>query len=113
AQGVVVSGELDLASAPRLEAAVCAAYQAAHPLDRLLSGCRFLLDLSELTFLDSDGISALHAAHLEVEQRGDQLHVAGPTASGPQRLLALAVANGWLGREFARGEPTRRTAPTG
>ncbi len=77
---IAVSGELDLASSPALQ----------EELDRLASSDAKLLiiDLRELDFMDSTGLSVLVRAHQRAEEHGRQLAmVKGPQQV--QRLLSL------------------------
>jgi anti-sigma B factor antagonist len=77
---ISVSGELDLASSPALQ----------EELDRLASSDTDLLiiDLRELDFMDSTGLSVLVRAHQRAEEHGRQLAmVKGPQQV--QRLLSL------------------------
>jgi anti-anti-sigma factor len=60
-------GELDIASAPQLEEAVAQA--TAGPVAELV------LDLRELTFMDSTGLRALAQANLKAEQAGTALSI--------------------------------------
>ncbi len=59
---LVVRGELDLATAPVLEAEVLAAL--ARPLNRLV------MDFAGVTFLDSSGVAALIVSRAAAVQRG-------------------------------------------
>jgi len=81
-QGTVIalSGELDLASSPALEDA----------LERVLSSDAkiVVIDLRELEFMDSTGLSILVRAHQTAEEQELALHL----VNGPpqvQRLLSL------------------------
>lgn len=77
---IAVSGELDLASSPALQ----------EELDRVASSDSHLLiiDLRELDFMDSTGLSVLVRAHQRAEEGGRQLAmVKGPQQV--QRLLSL------------------------
>ena len=77
---IAVSGELDLASSPALQ----------EELDRLASSDAELLiiDLRELDFMDSTGLSVLVRAHQRAEEQGRRLAmVKGPQQV--QRLLSL------------------------
>jgi anti-sigma B factor antagonist len=77
---IAVSGELDLASSPALQ----------EELDRAqASDARMLIiDLRELDFMDSTGLSVLVRAHQRAEEQGRQLAmVRGPQQV--QRLLSL------------------------
>ena len=57
---VVIRGELDLATAPDLEAALTG---------RLDAGQDVVVDLRELAFMDSTGLRVLVASHVRVEGR--------------------------------------------
>jgi anti-anti-sigma factor len=75
-----MSGELDLASSPALQ----------EELDRIASSRSQLLiiDLRELDFMDSTGLSVLVRAHQRAEEQGRQVAmVKGPQQV--QRLLSL------------------------
>jgi anti-sigma B factor antagonist len=77
---IAVSGELDLASSPALQ----------EEIDRVASSEAKLLiiDLRELDFMDSTGLSVLVRAHQRAEEQGRQLAmVKGPQQV--QRLLSL------------------------
>jgi anti-anti-sigma factor len=77
---IAVSGELDLASSPALQ----------EELDRAAASDAQLLiiDLRELDFMDSTGLSVLVRAHQQVEEQGRELAmVKGPQQV--QRLLSL------------------------
>jgi anti-anti-sigma factor len=75
---VAFYGELDLKTAPQAEAAI----------DRALDAARVVLDLRELSFVDSTGIQAVLRADLAVREAGNALIV----IRGPRpvaRLFAL------------------------
>jgi anti-sigma B factor antagonist len=77
---IVVSGELDLASSPALQ----------EELDRVAASDSqmLIIDLRELDFMDSTGLSVLVRAHQRIEEQGRQLAmVKGPQQV--QRLLSL------------------------
>ena len=76
---IAVSGELDLASSPALQ----------EELDRVASDSGLLIiDLRELDFMDSTGLSVLVRAHQRAEEQGRRLAmVKGPQQV--QRLLSL------------------------
>lgn len=77
---VTVSGELDLASSPALEERLDEVFNSDSEL--------VILDLRELDFMDSTGLSVLIKAHLSAEQGDRQLClVKGPPQV--QRLLTL------------------------
>jgi anti-sigma B factor antagonist len=75
-----LSGELDLASSPALE----------QELDRALDAgtSRLIVDLRELEFMDSTGLSVLVKAHQRVQEAGAQFGVVKGSAQ-VQRLLSL------------------------
>ncbi len=83
---ISVSGELDLASSPALQ----------EELDRAAASDAqiLIIDLRELDFMDSTGLSVLVRAHQRIEEQGRQLAmVKGPQQV--QRLLSLTgVADG-------------------
>jgi anti-anti-sigma factor len=70
---VAVSGELDLSKAPELLDAIAALGDAGTNA--------VVIDLSELTFIDSSGISALIKAGRETRARGGSVVVAAPTVN--------------------------------
>lgn len=81
-----VRGELDIASAPELAAA----------LDRLLAADHrvVLLDLTELSFLDCAGMRPIRSAYGELRCRGGALAIrhAQPLVERALRLAGLADA---------------------
>jgi anti-sigma B factor antagonist len=81
---VAVRGEIDLVTAPQLEAAVEQAildHGAPRPL---------LVDLEECTFMDSTGLALLLRAQ---DRLGEDLAVVCRPASAAARLLELAARN--------------------
>jgi anti-anti-sigma factor len=79
---VVPTGELDLATAPALEAALRRAFHAA-------AGGRVVLDLRELEFIDSSGLRTLLTARRQAEDAGAEFSlVAGHR--GLERTLEIA-----------------------
>jgi anti-anti-sigma factor len=64
-----VRGELDLATAPQLEAVV---------LEALDAGGRVLVDLHELDFMDSTGVRVLVAAHTRAEGDRERFAIVRP-----------------------------------
>ena len=84
---LVLAGELDIASAPILEAKIASLAEN--------GTTRIVLDLSDLTFMDSTGLRALLAADKLCAANGQSFSVAG--ASGPvQRLFELTGVDGAL-----------------
>jgi anti-sigma B factor antagonist len=88
---VRASGDLDLETAPRLDAALT---------DAAASGRNVTLDLRALTFLDSSGISVLMRQAARAERDGLALSIIAPTArvarvldvAGVTQLLPLVAA---------------------
>ena len=89
---LALSGELDIATVPRLEEAVAAC-------DGTLDG-RLTLDLSDLTFLDSTGLRGILQLHARAEREDWSLVVVpGPAAvqrvfelTGTEHILNFATA---------------------
>lgn len=77
-QALTVRGELDIATAPQLAAAV----------DAILSTKPrgLVVDLTPTTFLDSSGARTLVHISRAADDRGIPLHVVAPTTNGPVRL---------------------------
>jgi anti-anti-sigma factor len=75
--GLRVEGEVDLATADRLEVAVTEA------LDT--GGSQFVLDLTDVGFMDSTGIRVVVLAHRAAQERGGELLVV--TGDGPVRRV--------------------------
>ena len=79
---VVIRGELDLATAPDLEAAL---------QERLDAGQDVVVDLRELDFMDSTGLRVLVAAHTRVEGTEQRFLIVRPRPGAPiERILAIA-----------------------
>jgi anti-anti-sigma factor len=79
---VVIRGELDLATAPDLEAALT---------ERLDAGQDVVVDLRELAFMDSTGLRVLVAAHARVEGRDPSFLIVRPRPGAPiAKILAIA-----------------------
>ena len=82
-----VGGELDMLTAPRLA-------------DRLralrLLGHRVTVDLAEVSFMDSNGLTALLDARVEAERDGVMFHIRNPSAP-VRRIVELARAEALLG----------------
>ena len=77
---LAVSGELDLFTTPALRDRVTAL-----PPSRSVA-----LDLSDVSFVDSSGLSAMIAAHKHVTASGGRFAVVAPPGSPLTRLMALA-----------------------
>lgn len=88
---VRIGGELDLATAPRLEEHVTALIMT-HPARRLI------LDMTELQFCDSTGLGVLVALHRRLEADGGSLVLTG-LRSQPLFLLTRTGLAGRLNVE--------------
>lgn len=75
--GLRVEGEVDLATADLLEAAVTEAMDA--------GGSPFVLDLTDVGFMDSTGIRVVVLAHRSAQERDGELFVV--TGDGPVRRV--------------------------
>jgi anti-sigma B factor antagonist len=79
---VVPRGELDLATAPDLEAALA---------ERFDAGQDVVVDLRELAFMDSTGLRVLVAAHARVENGGPSFCVVRPRPGATiRKIIAIA-----------------------
>jgi anti-sigma B factor antagonist len=75
-------GELDLATAPDLEQLV---------MGRLAHGGRVVLDLRELSFMDSNGVRVLVAAHARAGDGEDALTIVRPVRGGAvERIIEVS-----------------------
>lgn len=77
---LAVSGELDLASAPVLEEHLAEAFRSA--------GGAVIVDLRELEFIDSTGLSVLVKAHQQAQETGCDFGIVNGGAQ-VRRLLSL------------------------
>jgi anti-sigma B factor antagonist len=87
----VPRGELDLATAPGLEQRV---------LEMLRNGDRgvVVLDLRELTFMDSTGVRTIVAAHQVAKDEGVELRLVRPRAESiVWRVIEISGIDGALG----------------
>jgi anti-anti-sigma factor len=74
---VTIAGEIDIATVPRLRAALAAA--------ELTGSDAVVADLSDVSFLDSTGLSVFLTLDRDLRERGARLAIACP--EGPARLL--------------------------
>ena len=95
-RGLALHGELDLATVPILERAV-AAYDCDADSD---SARGFVLDLRAMTFVDLCGIRTLARTLEQVTRGASRVIVTPSTSPGVQRMISLAVLNGWLPGAF-------------
>lgn len=87
---IVAQGELDLASAPHLEDRVLAELRG--------GGLPIVLDLRELTFMDSTGVRAIVSAHQVAAETGAQLVLVRPRAdSAARRVIEISGIDDALG----------------
>lgn len=77
---VRASGEVDLATAPDLAAALD---------DARASGLDVVLDLAGVTFIDTSGVRAMLDARRRINDDGSDLTVVAPPDSPSRRLLEL------------------------
>ncbi len=84
---LVLNGELDVVSAPELAQCLNEALAADH--------ARVTLDLSELEFVDSAGVSVLIKAKQDAESNGRTLVLGHPTEQ-VHRVFALVGLADWL-----------------
>lgn len=77
---LVVGGEVDLLTAPLMTEAVTAAITRRPPV--------VVIDLAEVTFLDSSGLSILAGAHTSAPD-GSQVRVVAPADGMPYRAMHL------------------------
>ena len=78
---VIASGEIDLASSPELRAALY------HPDARADT---VMLDLRDVTFMDSSGLGVIVGQHQRAREEGFRFAVAVAGAAEVQRILALS-----------------------
>ncbi len=90
---VRMSGELDLASSERLSALLAE-----------LSEATVVVDLSELTFIDSSGIAALVAAKDRLQSAGRDLVLTRPQPN-VDRVLEMTGLEEWISQWRAEWTP--------
>jgi anti-anti-sigma factor len=79
---VVVRGELDLATAPDLEAVVS---------ERLDAGQEVVVDLRDLEFMDSSGLRVLVVAHTRATDSGGRFVIVRPPVGGEvAKIMSIA-----------------------
>lgn len=100
AHTIVLTGEVDLLGTPQIEAALKNAYAANAEL--------IVIDLRNLTFIDSSGLHALATAHELSRARGQELRIL-PGPANVQRLFELTGMSEVLpfcDAKFARYSPS-------
>jgi anti-anti-sigma factor len=85
---VEVAGEVDMATSPQVAQAIEAAPDSCR---------RVVVDLSELTFLDSSGLNALVVARRSLAARGIDLRVVTPAEHVIRRVFDIAQLGEELG----------------
>ncbi|MBE2315962.1 STAS domain-containing protein [Solirubrobacter sp. CPCC 204708] len=78
---VVASGEIDLATSPQLREALLAPD---------VSSASVVLDLREVTFIDSSGLGVIVGQQKRAQERREQFSVAVGGAAAVQRILELS-----------------------
>ena len=98
---VTVSGELDMATAPELSAALAQLFASSPPK-------RLVIDAHQMTFVDSTGLSALILGQKRCRATGGELVLRDP-APVLQRLIALAGVERLLPAESdpVEGDPVQ------
>ncbi|HMJ34674.1 MAG TPA: STAS domain-containing protein [Baekduia sp.] len=85
---IAVAGELDLATAPELEAAL---------LPRLRDGGHAVLDLRALDFMDSTGVRVIVAGHVAAQEHGGRFALVRTAPDAPVgRVLEISGLDGVL-----------------
>jgi anti-sigma B factor antagonist len=82
---VLVSGELDLASADKLEEAIRMAEKGTAP--------SIVVDLTKLRFMDSRGLSVLVRAHTRSREDGDRIRFLPSKYDAVRQLVAVTGAS--------------------
>ena len=78
---VIASGEIDLATSPQLRNAL---------LEPDASSSSVVLDLREVTFIDSSGLGVIVGQQKRAQERGEQFAVAVGGAAAVRRILELS-----------------------
>jgi len=98
-----LSGEIDLASAPRVRADLT------YLID--LDGGHLLIDCSELTFIDSCGVAALLEAHSNLERNGRHIFLVN-VQPGPGRVFdALGLSDLFRDERHSKATPRAKATP--
>jgi len=79
---LAISGELDISNIDRVAEVI-------HALPNTDAG--LLIDLSEVSYLDSSAVSLLHDLAMRLRKRAQQLIVVSPPQSPPRRILELTA----------------------
>ncbi len=84
AHTIVLTGEADLLGTPKIEAAIKDAYTSRAKL--------IVIDLSNLTFIDSSGLHALAVGHQQCQAGGQEMRII-PGPANVQRLFEITGMN--------------------
>jgi anti-sigma B factor antagonist len=79
---IAPEGELDLHAARQLAPALNAAAGDSFPI--------LVIDLSEVTFVDSTGLGGILQAHIRLKRQGRTVHIVAPPGSAAAVLIDLA-----------------------
>ena len=71
---ITPSGEIDLASAPALRESITAALASS-------TATTLVVDLADVTFMDSSGLTCLAFAHQKMQERDGSVEVRNPNSS--------------------------------
>ena len=91
---LVITGELDMATSPEVQAVIVACAASAR---------RLTLDLSQLTFMDSTGLSLILEAHELCQDSGAEFVL----IPGPEHVQRVFEITGLLDRLPFRSTPTQ------
>jgi anti-sigma B factor antagonist len=97
---LLVSGDVDLETAPLLLDSILSAGVAHGP------GARVVVDVQRVTFIDSSGLAALVEAHHRITALEQELCLANPTER-VQRLITLTSLDRILAIESPAGEKSQ------
>jgi anti-anti-sigma factor len=100
-----LSGEIDLSNATALERVIADAVPN--------TALGMVLDLSELTYVDSSGVRLLLSLAGRLRWRGQDLALAAPDGSRCRRVLSMAGSDGSLNLEATVDEARARLLAPG
>jgi anti-sigma B factor antagonist len=117
-----VTGEVDMATAPRLAAALDTALDPAAAPDAISDAApdaisdaerprRLVVDLAGVGFLDSAGLHVLIDLAARLDPAGCELAVVCPVGAPPRRVIELTGLAGLLGLTAAHPGPRRGDVP--
>ena len=97
---LLVSGELDLESAPQLLDAILCSGLANEP------GVRIVVELQDVSFIDSSGLAALVEAHHRIAQQEQEL-LLGRLSERVARILSIAGLDQVIGTDERPADESR------